>query len=449
MRNIKDIESFLPSSQFESKGMKDLLPSSTRLNEALGDGAELDGRALSDVKVSDWLWDFNVETKSFPKASVFREFLKPEEDLSVFASQVVNRFALEAWKGIKTKKIFNASIPPKERERIKSKLRGFWGTKKKLEMYNQEKESLAEFISAFEDFLLNGDLGASIQINADDIILTKSTSTSDPLSGTMSRIFTSLKSFFTKSSWQKSLAWLINNIANNEQHVKWLNTTIYEQNKLSSGINPDVRSAFDTFVTEAGLQANVPDMEAAMPGIKAAAKLAIEGSKALPEQGRETWMGALYNTYLFGLYQRMLIIGCCAWVYDLVGDTDIMSRDSEIRVRKEEPQEPSSSPVGLEEGEYNGVRVYKISYLSSEFKDILSSLLEEKQIGESKYEEYRNRIDARKDSRSIIRSVRMDVLGWGNRNGFRRTDRPDVKGLSTDGSTRLIIPVEMYKKLIG
>jgi hypothetical protein len=43
----------------------------------------------------------------------------------------------------------------------------------------------------------------------------------------------------------------------------------------------------------------------------------------------------------------------------------------------------------------------------------------------------------------------MDVLGWGNRNGFRRTDRPDVKGLSTDGSTRLIIPTEMYKKLVG
>jgi hypothetical protein len=449
MRNIKDIESFLPSAKFESKGIEDLLPLDGRLNEAAGDGSELDGKTLSDVKVSDWLWDFNVETKSFPKASVFREFLKPEEDLSVFASQVVNRFALEAWKAIKTKKIFNAAIPPKEKERIKSKLRGFWRARKKLEIYNQEKESLAEFIAAFEEFLLNGDLGASIQMGAEDIVLTKSTSTADPLSGTMSKIFTSLKSFFTKSSWQKALVWLVNNIANNKQHVKWLNTSIYEPNKLSSGTNPDVRSAFDSFVTEGGLQANVPDMDAAMPGIKSAAKLVIEASKAIPGQGSDTWMGALYNTYLFGLYQRMLIIGCCAWVYDLVGDTDIMSKNSEIMVRKEDTQESSASPVGLEEGEYNGVRVYKISYLSSEFKDILSSLLDEKQIGESKFEEYRNRIDARKDSRSIIRAVRMDVLGWGNRNGFRRTDRPDVKGLSTDGSTRLIIPTEMYKKLVG
>ena len=108
----------------------------------------------------------------------------------------------------------------------------------------------------------------------------------------------------------------------------------------------------------------------------------------------------------------------------------------------------SSADTGLQEEDYNGVKVYKISYLSPEFKSIISSLLADGQIGQNKYEEYTNRIDSRKDSRSIIRSVRTDVLGWGNSHGFRRTERPDVKGLYTDGSTRIIIPVSMFKKLV-
>ena len=191
-------------------------------------------------------------------------------------------------------------------------------------------------------------------------------------------------------------------------------------------------------------------MEGATAAIKSAAKLVIEKSKALPEQGRDTWMGALYNTYLFGLYQKMLIIGCCAWVYDLIGDTDIMSsyKGSIPTPRQEDRAETSTYDTGIEEEEYNGVKVYKISYLSPEFKSIISALLSDGQIGQNKHEEYTNRIDARKDSRSIIRSVRADVLGWGNRHGFRRTERPDVKGLYTDGSTRIIIPVSMYKKLV-
>jgi hypothetical protein len=443
MKNIKNIETFLPERTFENRMMSELVP----LNEAIGDGTNLDGKKLSDVKVSDWMWDFGIEKKSFPKASLFYEILKPEEDLSIFTAQMVNTFAIEAWKGIKTKKIFNAAIPEKEREEIKSKLRGYWGTKKKLDLYNQEKESLTEFIQEFERFLLSGELGASIQIDSASIVLSKS---ADPSAGSMSKVFTSLKSFFTKSTWQKSLAWLISNIANNNQYVKWLNTTVYEPNKITSGINPDVTSAFSSFVVDAGIESNVPDMEGAMSAIKSAAKLVIEKSKALPEQGRETWMGALYNTQLFGLYQRMLIIGCCAWVYDLIGDTDIMSMKGGIPTpKKETTDDSSSSYAGLQEDEYNGVKVYKISYLSPEFKSIISALLDDGQIGQSKHEEYTNRIDARKDSRSIIRSVRNDVLGWGNSHGFRRTEKPDVKGLYTDGSTRIIIPISMFKKLVG
>jgi hypothetical protein len=445
MKNIKNIETFLPERTFEKRDMSELLP----LKEAIGDGTNLDGKNLSGVKVSDWMWDFGIEKKSFPRASLFYEILKPEEDLSIFTAQLVNTFAVEAWKGIKTKKIFNAAISEKERQAIKSKLRGYWGTKKKLDLYNQEKESLREFIQEFENFLINGELGASIQIDSGSIILSKS---ADPSAGSMSKVFTSLKSFFTKSTWQKSLAWLINNIANNNQYVKWLNTTIYEPNKITSGINPDVMSAFNSFVVDADLEANVPDMEGAMSAIKTATKLAIEKSKALPEQGRETWMGALYNTHLFGLYQRMLIIGCCAWVYDLIGDTDIMSTKGGIPTPKQETPDDSSSSssyAGMQEDEYNGVKVYKISYLAPEFKSIISALLSDGQIGQNKHEEYTNRIEARKDSRSIIRSVRNDVLGWGNRHGFRRTEKPDVKGLYTDGSTRIIVPVSMFKKLVG
>jgi hypothetical protein len=447
MRNIKRIQTFLPDGEFEGMGISDLIPSADAVNEALSDGRELDGMPLSDVKVSDWLWDFKIERKSFPKASSFTDLVDPDQDLSVFTAQVVNTFAINAWKAIKTKKIINSSITEKEREKIKSKLQGFWRTRKKLDLYKQEKEALAEYIAAFEEFLMNGELGASIQEASDSIILSKG---ADPMAGPISKIVTNLKSFFTKSTWQNAVSWLISNIANNNQYVKWLNTTVYEPNTLSSGTSPDVTSAFDSFVTNSTLEANVPSMENAMSGIKTVTKLAIERSKKLPQQGAETWMGCLYNTYLFGLYQKMLIIGCCAWVYDIIGDTDIMSSKSIIPTPKTDDEKVSTAPsTDLEVGEHNGVKVYKVSYLSPTFKEILNSLLDGGQIGSDKYQEYMNRIDSKKDSRSIIRSVRMDVLGWGNRHGFRRTDRPEVKGLYTDGSTRLIIPIEMFKKLVG
>lgn len=447
MKNIKNIEVFLPESRFEGSSISDLLPEPSPINEAIGDGINLDGRALSDVKVSDWMWDFGIEKKSFPKGSAFYDLVKPEEDLSIFTAQLVDAFAIQAWKAIKSKKIFNAAISDKEKERLKSKLRGYWGTKKKLNLYNQEKEMLTKFIMDLENFIFNGGLGRSIYDNADNIILTK---VADPTAGPMAKIFTSLKSFFTKSGWQKSLAWLISNIAKNDQYAKWLDTTVYEPNTISSGINPDIKSAFDSFIIDADFDENMPDMEGAMSAIKSAVKLTIEKSKVVPEQGRETWMGALYNTYLFGLYQKLLIIGTCAWVYDLIGDTDIMSKSNTISAPKAD-EEPSvtDTRTGMEEGVHNGINIYKVSYLSIEFKEILDALLEDGQIGKTKYTDYINRIDARKDSRSIIRSVRGDVLGWGSTHGFKRTERPDIKGLYTDGSTRLFIPVEMFKKLIG
>lgn len=442
--NLKNIESFISENRGSQASVHGI-----QINEAIGDGANLDGKMLSDVLVSEWMWDFGLQRKSFPTSSVFHQLLNPEEDLSVFTAQMVNTFAIQAWKGIKTKKIFDAAISSKEREKIRTKLRGSWASRKNLDVYMQEKEQLKTFINEFESFLVDGSLGASIQMDSESIVLSKA---GDPTAGAMTKIFAGLKAFFAKSTWQKALAWIINNIANNEQHVRWLDSTVYERNRLSSGINPDVKSAFDSFIIEAGLEADMPDMEAVMPSIKYAAGLVIEKSRALPEQGRETWMGALYNTQLFGLYQKMLIIGCCAWVYDLIGDTNMLSSRTSIpspAQRDAGPMDGESTIEGLEKDIYNDIEVYKISYLSPEFKSIITALLEDGQIGRSKFDDYVNRIDARKDSRSIIRSVRADVLGWGNTHGFKRTERPDVKGLYTDGSTRIIIPISMFKNLVG
>jgi hypothetical protein len=445
MKNINRIESFLPESELSGKHISELLPQDVMINEAVGDGINLDGKTFGEVKVSEWMFDFGIEKKSFPKGSMFTEWVVPEEDLSIFAANIVNTFAVQAWKAIKTKKIFSAAITEKERLKIKSKLRGFFGTKKKLDLYNQEKESLVEFIQAFETFLLEGRLGESIQMEANDMLLSKS---ADPTAGPMTKIFTTLKSFFTRSGWQKALGWLIANIANNDQYVKWLDKTVYEPNTIASGINPDVMSAFNAFIVETNIQADLPNMDSAMPSIKRAVKSVIEKSKDIPKQGAETWMGALYNTYLFGLYQKMLIIGCCAWVYDQIGDTNIMTQGERIRTPRSEESPSGSAPAGLEVSEHNGVNVYKISYVSPEFKKILDALLRDGQIGETKYESYMNRIESKKDSKSVIRSVRIDLVGWGNTHSFSRTDTPEAKGLATDGSTRVIIPIEMYKKLV-
>jgi len=450
MKNISRIESFLPETRFKGENIENLLPEKRTLNEAMKDASDLDGKAISEVSISDWLWAFQLEKKMFPKNSVFTKLLNnTDEELSIFTAQIVNTFAIEAWKAIKTKKIFSVSISEKDKKSIKSKLRGFWGTKKTLERYKEEKETLKEFLIEFEKFLESGELGASIQENADSIILNKGETSADVLSGVMTKIFTNLKDFFSQATWQKGVAWLINNIAKNDQYVTWLDTTIYEPNTISSGVSPDISSAFNSFIVDANLNANLPDMETAIPSIKKVSKLVIEKSKSMPAQGKETWMGALYNTYLFGLYQRMLIIGCCAWVYDQIGDTDIMSYPGVIEKPYDyEETSAQADTSGLREEEYMGIKVFKIAYTSPEFLRILKALRQEGQIGDSRYQEYINRIDSRRDSRDIIRSVRRELIGWGNTHGFSRTTNPEVKGLYTDGSTRLIIPISMFKKLV-
>jgi len=445
MRNIKTIENFLPEQVFSGSSLEDLVP--FEVNESISDGENLAGKTLSEVKVSDWLFDFGIERKSFPKNSSFTEFVQPEEDLSDFSGEVINRFVVEAWKSVKTKKLINASMSEKERERVKSKLRSFWTGRKKLEQYKREKETLINFLNVFEEFVVDGGFGKSLYENAGSITLTK-TSVS-PVAGSINKIVTNLKSFFTKPGWQKAISWLINSVANNDQYVKWLDTTVYEAKMLGGGISPDVKSAFNTFIVDCDLDVEIPDMENAMSSINMVARLAIEKSKDLPKQGAETWMGCLYNTHLFGVYQRLLVIGCCAWVYDLVGDTDIMASDMIPTPRTKEKEEDQSNRMGLEKDEVNGIQVYKISYLSGNFKEILRALLRDERIGKSKYEEYLNRIEAKKDSRSLVRSVRIDVLNWANVNGFRRSEGPEIRGLQTDGSTRIFMPVKIYNKLVG
>ena len=444
MRNIKSIETFLPNVAFEGKDQTDLLPEHIAVNEVKGEGSELDGRPMGSVAVSDWLWDFGIERNSFPKKSAFFSLLEPQEKLSVFTAQVVNSFAIEAWKSIKTKKIFSSAISEAEREKIKSKLRGFWGTKKKLVYYRSEKESLIEFLEAFEASLRNGDLGASIEAESEDIILSRAI---DPSAGVLSKMFTSIKSFFSGPSWQRALAWLIDNVAKNRQHVKWLNDTVYKPNPITTGISPDVKTAFNTFIVDLDISANVPDMESAMPSINYAAKLVIEESMKMPEQGRDTWMGALYNTNLFGLYQSMLLIGTCAWVYDLVGDTDIM-KGINTTIRREPTNDAGTGTKefvpseGLQEEEYDGVRVYRIKYSTSEFKDVLGMLLDKNRISKETYDDYLNQIDSPGIKKPLLSQVVSELRRWGIKNQLTKSE---MRGLRSDSSTRIIVPVEFYK----
>lgn len=441
MKNLKNIESFLPEVDFSGKDASQLIPIGIPVNEVKGEGSQLDGKSIGSVEVSDWLWDFSIETKSFPKSSAFFSLLKPEEKLSVFTAQMVNSFAVEAWKAIRTKKIFLSAISESEKEKIKSKLRGFWGSKKKLDQYKNEKEELIQFIKAFEESLLNGDMGASIEASSDDIILNRAI---DPSAGAITKIFTSLKSFFSAPSWQRAIAWLVDNVAQNKQHVKWLNGVVYTPNTISSGISPDVKTAFNLFVVDLDIQANIPNMENAMPAINYAAKLTIEESKKIPEQGKETWMGALYNTSLFGLYQSMLIIGTCAWVYDLIGDTNIMGGKvvSAAPTDKTAPSDGYTPSEGLREEDMDGISVYKIKYNTSEFKDILSSLLRKERISKQTYDDYINQIDSPGIKKPLLSQVVSELRRWGVKSQLTKSE---MRGLRSDSSTRIIIPVEFHK----
>lgn len=437
MRNLKNIEAFLENSSFE--GANPRYPH--EINEVKGEGKELDGRSIASVQVSDWLWDFNIEKRSFPKSSAFFTLLNPEEKLSVFAAQVVNSFAIEAWKSIKSKRIFSSAISEQERQKIISKLRGFWGSKKKLELYKYEKEALVEFIKAFEQSLYNGDMGASIEQDSDSIILNRAI---DPAAGPMSKAFTAVKSFFSSASWQRALAWLIDNLAQNRQHVKWLNGSIYKPNKLSSGISPDVNTAFNLFVVDLDVQASTPNMENAISAINYAASLVIEESKKLPEQGKDTWMGALYNTSLFGLYQSMLVIGTCAWVYDLIGDTNIMGGRPVERTEgtKTEFKGEFTPSEGLTAEEYDGVVVYRIKYNTSEFKEVLSSLLKKERISKQTYDDYLSQIDSPGIKKPLLSQVVSELRRWGVKNQMTKSE---MRGLRSDSSTRIIVPVDFYR----
>lgn len=389
MKNIYDISEFLPEGKFSNKDIADLLPEENAINEAKGEGTQLDNVPLSDAYVKDWLFDFDVEVGNFPKKSGFYTLLEPEKELSIFTAQVVNTFAKEVWLYIKRKEIFRQAIPEKEKKKIKSKLKGFFGTNKNLSALKEEKENLTEFIKKLDEFILSGELGVLIQEASDDIILSMAI---DPSSGPITKIFTSLKSFFSKSSWQRALAWLINNVAYNEQHARWLNTTIYTSNKLSTGITPDIKSAFDRFIIDAGLDAQYPGMESAMPSIKAAESIMINHTQGLPEKGRETWMGALYNTHLFGLYQSLLIIGTCAWVYDLMGDTNIMKTfgSDEVSSKDDSDMTPGVA-IPDDKDRYSvkdGIKRVRIHYNDQAMKSILELLVKKGIMGDALRKDY-------------------------------------------------------------
>jgi hypothetical protein len=436
MRNIKNIETYLYGT-FEQNHHRDGLV----INEVAGEGKELDGRSIGSVQVSDWLWDFDLERKSFPKSSAFFTLLNPSEKLSIFTAQVVNSFAIEAWKAIKTKKIFLSAISEPERKKIRTKLRGVWGSKKRLSIYNDERESLIEFIKAFESSLLAGDMGASIEQDADDIILNRAV---DPSANALTKYLTKLKTTFSSASWQRALGWLIENLAKNRQYVRWLNGTIYKVNPLSNKITPDIKTAFNLFVVELDVQGSIPNMEHAMPAINYAAKLVIEESKKLPEQGKDTWMGALYNTSLFGLYQSMLLIGTCAWVYDLIGDTNIMGgREVDTTDFTKSSSKTSFAPsAGLTAEEYDGVVVYKIKYNTAEFKEIVDYLLKKDVISKQTHDDYLNQIDSPGIKKPLLSQVVSELRRWGVKNQITKSE---MRGLRSDTSTRIIVPIDFYR----
>lgn len=448
MKNIYDIMEFLPEGKFLNKDIKDLLPETNSINEAKGEGTQLDNMPLSEAYVKDWLFDFDVEIKDFPRKSGFYTLLEPEKELSIFTAQVVNTFAKEVWTYIKRKEIFKQVISEKDKKKIKSKLKGFFGTSKNLTQLKEEKEKLTEFIKALDEFILTGELGVLIQEASDDIILSMAI---DPSSGPITKIFTSLKSFFSKSSWQRSLAWLINNIAYNEQHVKWLNTTIYTSNKLSSGITPDVKSAFDRFIVDAGLDAQYPGMESAMPSIKAAESIVINSTQNLPEKGRETWMGALYNTHLFGIYQSLLIIGTCAWVYDLMGDTNIMKTfgSDEISSKDDSISQPHIN-IPDDKERYSvkdGIKRVRIHYNDQAMKDILELLVDKGIMGDALRKDYLDKFSSpnvtKKGILSNIKSYMIKAVS----SAISAEKLKDITKAFDHTGSNLFIPLELFNTI--
>lgn len=448
MKNLRSIHDF--TNQYQEKCID--IEVHNPINEIYGEGSNLDNKPLSEPDVSDWLWDFDIKLNDFPKGGsndAFFELLDTDEKLSIFTAQLVNTFVASSWYMVTSKSTINEIFSEEDTNKIRKKLRGHFGIKKRLDRYKIERDEVIKYTKSIMSFIFNGEFGSAIQSDSSNIILRKTGSTE---SGILKSAWSSLKSFFKKASYRNAIYWLISNLSTNKSYVKWINQlswpsrTEYISNAFSTGITPEVKSAFESFVVNTKMSADIPNLAAAESALNFAASKAIEWSleKRKTMETDSSWMGTLLNTDLFGLFQRLLIISTCNWVYGLIGEKDVMSSLKKDVSTTHTFDTAPSAITELDLQIYKGIEVYSIPYLAQEFKELLDVLLSTDEIGKSRYERIVSQINKKEDSRAIVSIVSRDIKNWAQKNIDNIDNFKEMKALGTDYSTRIRIPVKLY-----
>lgn len=452
MHNIKKIDEFLPEPKFQAMDLKDVFPTEV-LNEKLGEGSNLNGKKLSSPSVGDWLWDFDLKIEDFPlDGNPYGELLVPDKKLSIFLAQMVNTFALESWELLNRDETFDEIFGEEGREKVRKKLRGTFVIKKNLDVYKSEMNQVYDYFDKLYTFIGSGYLGLSLQRESDSIILSSDV---DVHGGKLGAVWSSIKSFFQKSSWKRSLFWLVSNVSSNRSHAKWLtvcsgtNGAEYTTNAIKSGISPDINTAFEAFILYGGLKATLPKTERATTALNYATSRVVQWTiKKKDEAGKEEqWNSVLMNTDLFGLFQKIAIVSTCKWVYSIILGRQSRQGFETMPQAKYDDVTPSLS--GYDVINYRDTKCYYLSYTSEEFMDLLEALASLGRIGSSKFNNLIDRINNKKDPRLIINDVKSEIKSWMTHNGWTRDKYPEMKALGTDGSTRLIIPILILNSIMS
>ena len=453
MNNLKKIDEFLPEVRFQNKEVGDLFTGGV-LYEKKGEGINLEGKKMNQVKVSDWMWDFDLMKNDFPASgNAYTPLLKEDDILSVFAAKVVNTFAKETWNNVKNGTIAATMLTSEERSTARSKMKGTWFSKKNLEDLKSEREAVADYFLKMDEFLSGGNLGIDLYKGSAHIDIQK-----QPGSSALKQAVSMLTTYFSEKSWKRAVSWLFKNIADDDDHVKWLSSNEYKPLSIKTGISPSPEDAFEGFVVDAGLVAPIPSMTSGLSAINYVCSIAIKKTLELREKAEssKTWSSVLLTTDLFYLFQSLVVIGMCAWVYDQLGmakmiqmpDGSSGSAEAEKGQEKITDQEEAQDP-DVRKDVYEGVDVYYIHYSSSTMASIISKLLSENQIGKSQYDSLMTQIESKKDIKFLVRQIRTQIIYWGNSNGYSKTKYPRLlKALRTDGSSRLIIPIKLYNALM-
>lgn len=451
MNNLKKIDDFLPEVVFEKKELSEFFTERT-INEKKGEGINLAGQRLSDAKVSDWMWDFDLEKSDFPSTNnAYTQLIKPEESLSVLAAKIVNTFANETWKNVKNGNIIKSMTTEDERKQVRKKMKGSWFSKKNLEELKAERDSVSQYFLKLDEFIASGKFGIALHNESNGIEIMR-----QPGSSAFSQTVSSLKSFFSGKSWKRSVSWIFKNIAVNDDYVKWISDDVYKPLSLKNGISPDVEHAFNTLIVDAGLIASLPTTTEGDSAINYICDIVVRKTLDLREksEGANKWTSVLLTTDLFCLFQTLVIIGTCAWVYDQLGMTQMIESPEITKTTDQEQKTQSGEQQEIDDREvrkdvYEGVDVYYIHYASATMRKIVDKLLADHQIGKNQYDSIITQIEAKKDIKFLVRQVRTQIIYWGNVHGFSKTKYPKMlKALSTDGSSRLIIPIELYNAIL-